>query len=70
MTASRVIWHQLIVRGVMNTIKINRKLAKKFLRQQLFDTYRVDNVIYYDSKLDKKIKEAAYDHILLVVEAN
>ena len=54
----------------MKQAKINRKLARRFLRQQVFDTYRVDNVIYYNSKLDKKIKEAAYDHILLVVEAN
>lgn len=48
----------------MKQAKINRKLAKRFLRQQVFDTYRADNVIYYDDKLDKKKEVAAYDNLL------
>lgn len=50
--------------GSMKQAKINRKLAKRFLRQQVFDTYRADNVIYYDDKLDKKKEVAAYDNLL------
>ena len=54
----------------MKQAKINRKLARRFLRQQVFDTYRVDNVIYYDDKLDKKKEAAAYDNCLLVAKTN
>ena len=55
----------------MKQAKINRKLARRFLRQQVFDTYRVDNVIYYDDKLNRKKKEVtAYDNCLLVAKTN
>ena len=54
----------------MKQAKINRKLTKRFLRQQVFDTYRVDNVIYYDSKLDKKREAAAYDYSLPIAKTN
>lgn len=55
----------------MKQAKINRKLARRFLRQQVFDTYRVDNIIYYNDKLNRKKREAeAYDHILPIVEAD
>lgn len=57
--------------GSMKQAKINRKLARRFLRQQVFDTYRVDNIIYYNDKLNRKKREAeAYDHILPIVEAD
>ena len=55
----------------MKQAKINRKLAKRFLRLQVYDTYRVDNVIYYDNKLNKKKKEsAAYDNLLFIAKTN